>query len=60
MAASAGPGDLELVVRDLTVDFGLDGAARHATDQALREIERGRLVVAQQWRRVLNAIHRLA
>jgi hypothetical protein len=60
MTAIVAARDVDVLVRDLMIDFGPEGAARHATNQALNELDRGRVLVAQRWRRVLNAINRLA
>jgi hypothetical protein len=58
--ASFGDGDVTAMAAGLVRAYGIEAAACQATEQALAELDDGNPLIARTWRRVLNAVHRLA
>jgi len=55
-----GDADVTTMAAGLVRAYGIEAAARRATEQALMELDDGNLSGARRWRRVLNAVHRFA
>jgi hypothetical protein len=55
-----GETDVPTMAADLVRAYGIEAAARRATEQALADLDNGNLSTARMWRRVLNEVHRFA
>ncbi len=60
MNASFGDDDVAAMAVGLVRAYGTEAAACRATERALAELDDGNLSAARSWRRVLNAVHRVA
>jgi hypothetical protein len=59
-SAMIGDADVTTMAAGLVRAYGIEAAARRATEQALTELDDGNVSGARRWRRVLNAVHRFA
>jgi hypothetical protein len=52
--------DVTTIAAGLVRAYGIEAAVHRATEQALADLDDGNLPNARTWRRVLNALHRVA